>query len=88
MEKNDFLKLSMPFQLDALISHGKYVDYIINDGYLVRLYEIKSYYAKSYFHIEKNTYDKIIAFEDINYLKKFLNKNKLKNHFPSKATNK
>lgn len=88
MEKTDFLKLSLPLQLDALVSYGKYVDYIIKDGYLVRLYEIKSYYAKSYFDIEKNTYVKIIAFEDVKYLKKFLNKNKLKIYLTPTPKNK
>lgn len=77
MTKIEFVELSQNLQLVELFSNAIYLDYIIQGVYMVKLFQIENFYVNTYYHIEKNRFDSIIAFDDADKLTPFLKKNKL-----------
>ena len=51
---------------------GIYIDYILKGGYIVKLFQMKNYYVKSYYHIKKNKLVRIVVIDDPHDLKPFL----------------
>jgi len=72
MNQINFLNLPLPFQLVELFSSGIYIDYILKGGYIVKLFQMKNYYVKSYYHINKNKLVRIVVIDKPNDLKPFL----------------
>ena len=83
MTKIEFVDLSQDLQLVELFSNAIYLDYIIQGVYMVKLFQMKSYYVKTYYHIEKNRFDSVISFDDTDNLTPFLKKNKLVIYIPA-----
>ena len=77
MKQIDFLVLSLEQQLEELFSNGIYLDFIIKGVYMVKLFQIKDYYIETYYHIEKNRFDRINSFDDTEKLIPYLKKIKL-----------
>ena len=77
MKQIDFLVLSLEQQLEELFSNGIYLDFIIKGVYMVKLFQIKDYYIETYYHIEKNRFDRINSFDDTDKLIPYLKKIKL-----------
>jgi hypothetical protein len=77
MTKIEFVELSQNLQLVELFSNAIYLDYIIQGVYMVKLFQIENFYVNTYYHIEKNRFDSIIAFDDTDKLTPFLKKKKL-----------
>ena len=86
MNQIEFMELPKARQLVELLSKGTFVDYIIKGVYLVKLFQMKNYYVKTYYHIEKNRFDSVIAFNDTNKLTPFLKKIKLVIYLPPPHT--
>ena len=72
MNQINFLNLSLPFRLVELLSNGIYIDYILKGGYIVKLFQMKNYYVKSYYHIKKNKLVRMVVIDDPHDLKPFL----------------
>jgi hypothetical protein len=72
VDQTNFLKLPLPFQLIELFSSGIYIDYILKGGYIVKLFQMKNYYVKSFYHIKKNKLVRIVVIDDPHDLKPFL----------------
>ena len=83
MTKIEFVELSQKLQLVELFSNGIYLDYIIQGVYMVKLFQMKNFYINTYYHIEKNRFDSIIAFDDTDKLTPFFKKNKLVIYIPT-----
>ncbi len=77
------MELPQARQLAELLSKGTFVGYIIKGVYMVKLFQMKSYYVKTYYHIEKNRFDSVISFDDTDNLTPFLKKNKLVIYIPA-----
>jgi hypothetical protein len=71
MTKIEFVELSQNLQLVELFSNAIYLDYIIQGVYMVKLFQIENFYVNTYYHIEKNRFDSIIAFDDTDKLTPF-----------------
>ncbi len=82
MKQIDFQELSQDLQLVELFSNGIYLDYIIQGVYIVKLFHMKNFYVNTYYQIEKNRFESIVAFDDTDKLMPFLKKNKLVIYIP------
>ena len=74
MNQINFLNLSLPFRLVELLSNGIYIDYLLKGFYIVKLFQMKNYYVKTYYHIKKNKLVRIVVVENQNELKPFFKK--------------
>ena len=74
MNQINFLNLSLPFRLVELLSNGIYIDYLLKVFYIVKLFQMKNYYVKTYYHIKKNKLVRIVVVENQNELKPFFKK--------------
>ena len=77
MNQTHFLELATHNKLIELSTNGVFLDHKIKGVYLVKLFQFHNYYVETYYHIEKNRIDSVLAFSDTNKLTSYLKKIKI-----------